>query len=78
MAWWIGGSDLLIEDNWIWEPSGEPVTFNNWYTNQPDNGGTTEVDEDCLGLIGNWVINVWGWRDEPCYKEYYYVCEHKL
>jgi lectin-like protein len=38
---WIGLNDAAQEGTFVWV-SGEPVTFTNWSTNQPDNARGTE------------------------------------
>lgn len=40
-GYWLGGTDSRVEDEWYWT-SGEPLVFDDWYTNQPDNSGDNE------------------------------------
>ena len=36
MDWWVDGTDELQEGSWIFG-NGEPLTFTNWESGQPDN-----------------------------------------
>ena len=48
-AWWIGFNDIAQEGTWVWH-SGEPVTYTNWNSGEPNNSG------DCgqLYSTGKW------------------------
>lgn len=53
---WIGFTDCdhySVEGEWVWV-TGEPVTYTNWYGNEPNNQG----DEDYAAM--NWHG---GWND---------------
>ena len=58
---WIGLNDVNFEGTFEWV-SGEPVTFLNWDTNQPDNAGGVEdyvgmwqvPPPDASGIAGKW------------------------
>lgn len=38
---WIGFTDVVQEGNWVWI-SGEPVTYTNWYSGEPNNTNGNE------------------------------------
>jgi len=86
---WIGGNDLTIEGNWVWDgdndnidvqfwqgiASGNPVggLYNNW-GNEPDNWN----EQDALGLsLNGWPLGVAGeWNDVDHTNTLYFVVEY--
>jgi len=38
--WWIGATDIAFEDRWFWPHSLEPVVYDYWHGNEPNNGVT--------------------------------------
>lgn len=66
VVFWTGGQD------------GAPVkgAYTNWGKNEPNSGGHSGKDEDCVAMHGNGVYNDPGsWNDENCYlpKAYFIV-----
>ena len=41
--YWLGGTDEGHEGSWLWV-TGEPWTYSNWKSNQPDNGGISGLE----------------------------------
>lgn len=76
--YWIGLADLGVEGGYAWA-SGEPVTFTNWRTGEPNdaNGG-----EDCAVMYGPYVGEFASyagfWNDSLCPEELWAVCELAL
>ena len=44
-ALWIGANDEAVEGNFQWLPSGNPVVFENWDHDQPND---MEGGQDCV------------------------------
>ncbi|WP_114375415.1 lectin-like protein [Elioraea thermophila] len=58
-SWWLGGTDAESEGTWTWV-TGEPWSFTNWGSGQPDNNSSFPFGdangEDYLQLV---------WRPDP-------------
>jgi hypothetical protein len=67
--WWTGFNDRATEGTWVWE-SGESVTYTNWQSGEPNDGGG---NEDCGQL--NRFHPTQTWNDEPCASSFRYICE---
>ena len=59
----IGATDLIIEGTFQW-PNGSALTYTNWRSGEPNNGGPMATyQEDCVviqGMLGG------VWDDRPC------------
>lgn len=73
---WTSGNDLGKEGVFTWAPTGQSVTYTNWYDGNPDNHLTDFVSENCLHLWG------WGhrhqWNDHICTEKKFFICEINL
>ncbi|MBA3458513.1 MAG: C-type lectin domain-containing protein [Deltaproteobacteria bacterium] len=75
----LGATDLTTENTFLW-PDGSALTYTNWRTGEPNNGGTgATYQEDCVviqGMLGG------VWDDRPCAPppagsgSYAYVCSY--
>lgn len=65
--WWIGLNDVNTEGLFVWS-SGEPVTYVNWNTSEPNN----QNDEDFVGMN---IGDERGWNDFPDGYQLYGVIE---
>ena len=68
--WWMGLTDQVSEGVWFWVDGSFP-SYTNWHAGEPNDAGG---NEDCAQL------NRFGddtWNDEPCSREFYYICESK-
>ena len=64
---WLGGSDLQVDGNWVWESNREGVDMNEfWYSGMPRDRN----DLNCLGM------DSFGMYDWYCHLGYNSVCEH--
>ncbi|MCK4789556.1 MAG: hypothetical protein KAV87_37795 [Desulfobacteraceae bacterium] len=69
--YWIGFSDAGVEGLWVWS-SGEPVTYTNWDSGEPNNMAPPPTGEDYAVL--NWYSATGGWNDWGHERpDYYYV-----
>ncbi|XP_062620108.1 alpha-N-acetylgalactosamine-specific lectin-like [Saccostrea cucullata] len=67
---WIGATDNVIEGDWTWIESGDPLTFTDWGQGQPDNWSP---DDDCTAM--HKVLD-FKWSDEDCnLYSFMYICE---
>ena len=56
---WLGASDEAQEGHFVWIPSGRPLMFTDWGTDEPNN---LNGDEDCL----MYLLYERKWNDFPC------------
>ena len=71
---WVGFSDRQTEGRHVWGSTGEPISYNNWHTGEPSNGGVGG-NEDCGAIF--YLDGPEGGRlgDAPCNWEVYPFCE---
>ncbi|XP_061165761.1 asialoglycoprotein receptor 2-like [Saccostrea echinata] len=64
---WIGLTDILKENDFVFISTGGKPTFSNWGKNEPNNAGKTE---HCVEkLAGS------RWNDRSCDVKFPFVCE---
>ena len=75
----LGGNDLVTEGTFLW-PDGSALTYTNWRTGEPNNGGPMATyQEDCIVIQG---LLAGVWDDRPCAPppvgagSYAYVCSY--
>lgn len=66
---WVGGTDVLVDGQWIWISSQEKIQYTDWVPGEP-NGGTRE---GCLMLYGG-KFN-FHWNDANCHSLQFFICE---
>ncbi|XP_060603216.1 perlucin-like protein [Ruditapes philippinarum] len=71
---WMGASDDVVEGQFLWYGTDEPVTFTDWGPGEP-NSIPLHLDEDCLTYWGDWN---WKWADYDCHQQCNYVCEKPM
>ena len=71
--WWIGLSDAETEGEFLWT-DGDAVTFTAWGPGQPNNGGESRTNEDCVAI--DQPISMGGWNDNSCRGDVFpFICE---
>ncbi|CAL1546974.1 unnamed protein product, partial [Lymnaea stagnalis] len=71
---YVGGSDLMHEDQWVMESTGQNMTWSNWYPGEPDSG----TGADCIRI---YQIFDWQMVDTECFShdiQYRFICEVPL
>lgn len=69
---WIGGTDEVLEGQWIWASKATPITYSNWYPGAPDSYEPRK--ENCLEII-KWANHIGEWNDDHCSDESHFICE---
>ena len=70
---WLGGSDIKIEGNWIWNHSGKLVGQDNelWQEGRP-------YSDRSYNCLTNSFFSDYKWYDEPCSWKRAYLCETNI
>ena len=69
---WISGTDLLVDGEWIWAKTGQPIDYFRWGPGEPNSVHMKMGGEDCIDLIRH---KDFMWNDEPCEYRMNFVCE---
>ena len=67
LAPWIGLTDKEVVDMFVWESTGELLTWSNWQPGQP--WSPAGLDADCV------AVKIYSWYDEECTQLRYPICE---
>ena len=66
-GYFIGGTDMFVENEWIWGSTRQPITLTRWEPNEPNDGGGKE---ECL------ILNNDGrWNDGQCDSKFPFICQ---
>ena len=65
---WIGISDIIEENRWIYSSDLQPIKVNDFHSSQPDQ----HTIANCVAL---WKQFHGFWADEPCGIKYNFICE---
>ena len=71
---WLGATDEATENRFFWIPSGTPVDFTDWDTDQPNN----YEEQDCVAYLHNpkkWHDIACDFRIEGLMCEGWWVCD---
>nr|XP_022293350.1 perlucin-like [Crassostrea virginica] len=69
---WVGGTDVLVDGQWIWISTQEKMQFTDWLPGEP-NGG---LREGCLMLVSG--SNNYHWNDANCHSQQSFICEKEV
>ncbi len=72
--YWIGASDAAVEGSWQWvsstsPESGEPLSYFNWFRDEPNNQGNEDY------IVANWA-EIGRWNDVGLGRRAGYVVEY--
>jgi len=67
--YWIGLTDLAIENNWIWDSDYSQPDYTNWYSSPSSSGS------DCAYKYGNHKLK---WDDYSCDSYKHALCQKEL
>ena len=67
---WMGGSDVIVEGEWLWAVSKARVSagFTSWAPGEPDDW---KNHQDCMSFKYQWKH----WDDDHCAAEYPFICQ---
>lgn len=65
---WIGGTDFIVEGQWVWISTQKNLTYSDWAHDEP-NGN---ISENCAQLGAHENLQ---WNDADCHLLYNYICE---
>lgn len=65
---WIGISDIIEEDRWIYSSDQQPIQVNDFDASQPNQ----HTSANCVAL---WKFYHGHWVDESCTTRYNFICE---
>lgn len=69
---WLGGADLLVENEWEWVKDGRPFTYTRWAPGEPSHYQRVGDDENCLDLLPH---KRFMWNDESCAWKMNFLCK---
>ncbi|CAG2205487.1 CD206 [Mytilus edulis] len=67
-SFWIGISDIIDEDRWIYSTGQEPIKVNNFQPGEPN----SHTSANCVVLYGPFRGK---WADDNCITLHQFVCE---
>lgn len=65
---WIGISDIIEENRWVYSSNLQPIKVNSFHPSQPDG----HTNGNCVLL---WKEQHGLWADDPCENRYNFICE---
>lgn len=74
VTFWTGGTDAVMEKNWIWSMTGKPISFESWRSGEPNNDDDGRR-EDCLEFKR---LQSKTWNDAGCNYSKPFICEKNV
>lgn len=68
---WIGGTDLLVENEWNWVKPLKPIEYTRWAPGEPNHQWRGQ-SEDCLSINADTHFR---WNDQACENESNFICQ---
>lgn len=66
---WLGGSDLALEQQWMWLPDQTMFDYTNWALGEPDN---LYNRQHCAQMDSS---RSYQWTDEDCEESRNFICQ---
>ncbi|XP_077990235.1 uncharacterized protein LOC144444621 [Glandiceps talaboti] len=70
-SFWIDATDSEVEGVWK-DSAGKELTFTAWAPLEPNDGGSSYDNEDCVHL---WWEHDFKWNDNRCQSHIYFICQ---
>ncbi|XP_046369041.1 galactose-specific lectin nattectin-like [Haliotis rufescens] len=70
---WIGATDIINENEWVWMTSGKRVGYRNWNREEPE--AMMKVHGHCLAVTPKPKFI---WEEIPCKQELFFICEMNM
>ncbi|XP_059086642.1 lectin BRA-3-like [Tigriopus californicus] len=67
LDYWIGLSDSVAEDHFVWNVTGEELGFDSWAENEP----AGNENQNCVAALAN---NTYFWKEDDCDLRYRPLC----
>lgn len=75
VAFWLSGSDIRREGDYIWMTSGQPLKYTHWSGDEPNHVVLNGTKEHCLSFRTD-LDNTW--NDRLCTDRNYFICDNQL
>jgi hypothetical protein len=71
--WWTSGSDVEVENKWVWTATGQPVQYTKWRSGEPNN---LKGNEHYIGIRVEGRTVEWLDFPEENWTIIYAICEY--
>ncbi|XP_021351149.1 perlucin-like, partial [Mizuhopecten yessoensis] len=70
-CYYMSATDIVVEGQWIWPKTEDPVEYMDWGPTEPQNAG---AGEDCVCLSEGVDFR---WVDVPCHSLRHFICKKR-